>query len=117
MESRLDQGIASELEAKRTEIESLCRRTNVVSLDLFGSAASRKFRAEASDLDFLVTFAEFTQGGIFDAYMDLAEGLEALFGRKVDLVTERSIRNPYFRKAVEASRVKVYDRRNPQAPV
>jgi uncharacterized protein len=117
MENRLDRGIASELEAKRSEIESLCRRTNVVSLDLFGSAASCEFRPEASDLDFVVTFAEFPQGGIFDAYMDLAEGLEALFGRKVDLVTERSIRNPYFRKAVEASRIRIYDRRNSQAPV
>ena len=58
MKNRLDQGIASELEAKRTEVESLCRRTNVVSLDLFGSAASRDFRPEASDLDFVVTFAE-----------------------------------------------------------
>jgi hypothetical protein len=37
--------------------------------------------------------------------------------RKVDLVTERSIRNPYFRKTVEASRVRIYDRRNSQAPV
>ena len=46
MENRLDQGIASELEAKRNEIESLCRRTNVVSLDLSGSAASREFRPE-----------------------------------------------------------------------
>jgi hypothetical protein len=46
MENRLDQGIASELEAKRNEIESLRRRTNVVSLDLFGSAASREFRPE-----------------------------------------------------------------------
>ena len=105
MENRLDQRIASELEAKRAEIESLCRGTNVVSLDLFGSAASGKFRPEASDLDFVVTFAEFAQGGIFDAYMDLAEGLEAVFGRKVDLVTERSIRNPYLRKAIEGSRV------------
>ena len=117
MENRLDQRIASELEAKRAEIESLCRGTNVVSLDLFGSAASGKFRSEASDLDFVVTFGEFPLGGIFDAYMDLAEGLEALFARKVDLITERSIRNPYFRKAVETSRVRIYDRRNSQAPV
>jgi uncharacterized protein len=92
--NRLDQGIALELEARRGEIESLCRRTSVVSLDLFGSAASRKFRPEASDLDFVVTFAEFPEGEVFDAYMDLAEGLEALFGQKVDLATERSIRNP-----------------------
>jgi uncharacterized protein len=117
MENQLDPGVALKVEARRTEIEALCRRTNVVHLDLFGSAASHKFQAEASDLDFVVTFAEFPQGGIFDAYMDLAEGLEALLDREVDLVTERSIRNPYFRKAVDASRVRIYDRRNPQASI
>jgi uncharacterized protein len=117
MVTRLAPGIASELKVKRSRVESLCRRTNVVSLDLFGSATSGKLEKESSDLDFLVTFGEFSDGGIFDAFMDLAEGLEAIFGRKVDLVTERSIRNPYFRRAVENSRVKIYDRRNAEAPV
>lgn len=42
----------------------------------------------------------------------MAEALEALFGRRVDLVTERSIRNPYFRQTVEASRQRVYDDRD-----
>jgi predicted nucleotidyltransferase len=37
--------------------------------------------------------------------------LEELFGRDVDLVTERSISNAYFRKAVDATREVVYDRR------
>jgi predicted nucleotidyltransferase len=117
MEYRLDPSIASELEAKRPQIESLCRRANVVTLDLFGSSTSGQFRTAGSDLDFLVTFGEFPHGGMFDAYMDLAEGLERLFERGADLVTERSIRNPYFRKAVEASRIRIYDRRNSQAPV
>ena len=86
-----------------------------MTLDLFGSGTSSEFRPESSDLDFVVTFGEFPGGGIFDAYMDLAEGLEALFGRKVDLVTERSIENPYFRRAIDLSRIRVYDRRNSQA--
>jgi predicted nucleotidyltransferase len=114
---RLDPVITSQIEAERPQITSLCRRANVVSLDLFGSATSRKFQPKRSDLDFLVTFGEFPHGGIFDAYMDLAEGLEKLLGRPVDLVTERSIHNPYFRKAVEASRVKIYDRRDSQASI
>lgn len=117
MKTRLDSGIASELEAKRSEIEALCMRANVLSLDLFGSAASPEFRPETSDLDFVVTFGEFPHGGIFDAYMDLAEGLEALFGRKADLVIERSIRNPYFRRAVDASRIRIYDGCHSQATI
>ncbi len=110
MTSRLDPTIGAELAAKRIQLESLCRRASVVTLDLFGSATSGMFRPETSDLDFLVTFGEFPSGGVFDAYMDLAEGLEGLFGRPVDLLTERSIRNPYFCRSVEASRVRIYDR-------
>jgi len=34
--------------------------------------------------------------------------LERLFGRPVDLVEPRPIRNPYFRQAVEQSRVLIY---------
>ena len=49
--------------------------------------------------------------GIFDAFMHLAEALEAIFDRNVDLVTERSIRSPYSRKVVDKSRVRIYDRR------
>ncbi len=36
-------------------------------------------------------------------------GVERLFGRPVDLVTEESIRNPYFRSEVESTRQLVYD--------
>jgi hypothetical protein len=43
--------------------------------------------------------------------LGLLLALEQLFQREIDLVTERSIRNPYFRKAVEASRQLVYDGR------
>src|SRR5437588_593674 len=57
------------------------RRLSVRSLGLFGSAA-RGEATEASDLDFLVELDRKT----FDAYMDVKELLERLFGRRVDLV-------------------------------
>jgi hypothetical protein len=40
-------------------------------------------------------------GGLF---LDFADALEALFGRHVDLIMPQSIRNPYFRQPVDASR-------------
>ena len=42
-------------------------------------------------------------------YFGLAEALEQLFGRRVDLLTERSVRNPYFREVIEATRQLVYE--------
>ena len=68
------------LELVRTNRADL-RRLGVRRLGLFGSAA-RGEATEASDLDFLVEFERKT----FDAYMDVKELLESLFGRRVDLV-------------------------------
>ena len=39
-----------------------------------------------------------------DAYFSLREGLEPLFGRDIDLVTEASLANPYFRQQAESER-------------
>jgi len=85
----------------------ICRRFRVERLYLFGSAADGRFDSEHSDLDFLVALA--------DNYLGLAQALEELFGRPVDLVTERSIRNPYFRETVFNARRLVYDRRDEKA--
>ncbi|HUT51833.1 MAG TPA: nucleotidyltransferase family protein [bacterium] len=63
------------------------RRHKVRKIGLFGSAA-RKEAGSGSDLDFLVEFEEKS----FDNYMDLKFFLEDLFGRKVDLVIEGTIK-------------------------
>lgn len=92
----------------RAELESLCRRFGVRRLELFGSAATGRDRPAESDLDFLVEFDELPPGGYADAYFDLLESLEALFGRPVDLVVASAIRNPYFLEAVERTKTLLY---------
>ena len=90
-------------------LAALCRRFRVRRLYLFGSAARGGFRSEASDLDFLVALDESSPADYTESYFGLARELERLFGRRVDLITERSVRNPYFRQALEASRQLVYE--------
>jgi uncharacterized protein len=94
---------------KKVELAAICRQYSVQRLELFGSAAKGSFKPSSSDLDFVVTFADKSLGTYADRYLGLAEALERLFSRKVDLMTERSIRNPYFRATVEASRQIVYE--------
>ena len=102
----------------RGDLAELCRRFRVERLSIFGSAAAGRVISEASDLDFLVNFAGYGPTGEYaDRYLDFADGLEKLFGRRVDLVTEQSMRNPYFRRAVEATRRVVYERSNQSAAV
>lgn len=100
--------ILAEVDAKRAATAMLCRKHGVVSLDLFGSATGAEWNADTSDLDFVVSFDPCAPGSIADRYLRLAEDLEALFERPVDLITDRAIRNPYFRRNVDASRTIVY---------
>jgi predicted nucleotidyltransferase len=99
------------IEHERTALVELCSRYRVERLYLFGSAVSERFDSRRSDLDFLVSFIDREPTGDYaDRYLDFAEGLERLFGRHVDLVTEQSIRNPYFRHEVESTRQLIYER-------
>ncbi len=99
----------------RESLASVCRRFRVERLYLFGSAADERFDSKRSDLDFLVTLEEQSPSEYADNYLGLAQALEKLFGRPADLVTERSIRNPYFRETVFADRQLLYDRRDEKA--
>lgn len=95
------------IESKRDALAELCLRYQVRSLEVFGSAATGKLR-DNSDLDFLVDFRPSDSMSLADQYFGLLEALEELFGRKVDLLTRRSLRNPYFVDSVEKTRQLLY---------
>ena len=65
----------------------LCRRYQVKELSLFGSAARVEMRAE-SDIDLMVEFELGVRMGLV-RFESFVEDLEALAGRKVDVVTDR----------------------------
>lgn len=90
----------------KPEVTRLCQQLKVSRLDLFGSAARGDFGPE-SDVDVLVEF-EPGGGGLFDRYFTLKEKLEELFGRPVDVVIARSLKNPYFKASIERNRRNVY---------
>lgn len=96
-------------------IAALCEQYGVAHLELFGSATSPEFNPESSDVDFLVELDTQTPGSRARRWIELAEALEKLLGRHVDLVNPRYIRNPYFLQAVNNSRTVIYDRQNAQA--
>ena len=86
-------------------IQQICIDLSLQRLDLIGSAARDDFTG-GSDIDVLVRF-----GGdkrLFDRYFDLKERLESVFERPVDVIEERAVKNPYFKKAVEKDRITIY---------
>ena len=96
------------IEQRRSELEELCRRYHVKTLELFGSAADGVWDPMTSDLDFLVDFQPLGPGGLFDSFFDLKDALQTLFGRRVDLISPHGIRNHYFQEAVNRSRRVLY---------
>lgn len=96
------------LSQNRDAVRELCISQRVAELNLFGSATTGDFDSERSDLDFLVHFKDPDRPGIADRFMGLAEGLERIFSRRVDLVTGRSLKNPFFVSSVNRSRQVVY---------
>jgi predicted nucleotidyltransferase len=97
------------IEEKRRELAETCRTYHVRRLELFGSATlAKRFDPRNSDLDFLVEFESADEMNPADQYFGLWEALKDLFGRDVDLVTVRSLRNPYFIRSVNATREPVY---------
>jgi predicted nucleotidyltransferase len=100
--------VAEIITNKRDEIAALCRKYRVARLDLFGSATTDRFDPETSDLDFLVDLGEY-EANIVYRYLDLANALEALLDRRVDLLTVRSVRSPLLRQSIDESRVTLYE--------
>src|SRR6266702_230467 len=86
------------VEANLPAVRALCRLFGVRRLDLFGSAATGRFDPARSDLDFLVEFETMSPRPYAKACRHLREGLEQLFGRPIDLLTEAALVNPYLRR-------------------
>ena len=95
-----------DVESLKPAIIHLCQRVRVRRLDIFGSALTESLRPD-SDVDVLLEF-EPDAGDLFSRYFDLKEGLEHLFGRPVDVVVEKALKNPYFKASIEHTRKNVY---------
>jgi predicted nucleotidyltransferase len=89
------------------KIQAICAEFNVNSLFAFGSVTTDYFN-ELSDIDLLISFNPMEYGDYADSYFAIAEKFEALFNRPVDLVTEKSLSNPYFIDSVNKSKTLLY---------
>jgi len=96
------------IQVPQEQLEELCRKFEVKSLYLFGSAATSRFEPKTSDADFLVEFHPSSNLTASDQYFGLLEALETLLRRRVDLVVRRAVQNPYFLESAQAGQVMLY---------
>lgn len=88
-------------------IRRACARHGVERLRVFGSVLTDHFDPDTSDIDFLVTFQP-RRENLFDDFFDLKFELERIVGRGVDLVVERSMKNPFIKASVLGSAQDLY---------
>lgn len=88
---------------------SLCKIHSVRYLYAFGSSTNDQFNMNYSDIDLLVEIDDDDPIERGEKLMSLWDDFENFFNRKVDLLTESSIKNPYLRKSIDATKVLIYD--------
>ncbi|WP_439880878.1 nucleotidyltransferase family protein [Pontibacter sp. MBLB2868] len=87
----------------------LCSSHQVKYIYAFGSSVSSRFREDTSDIDLLIEIDEPDPINRGEKLMSLWDKLETFFQRKVDLLTESSIKNPFLRKSIDDTKVLIYD--------
>ena len=71
-------------------IHTLCKNNKVKTLYVFGSILTAKFNKD-SDIDFIVDFQE-----------------QDVLDRKIDLLEQQAIKNPYFLKNINEKKQLIY---------
>jgi len=97
------------LENRREDLKGICQNLKVKRLYAFGSVVSAKFRKD-SDIDFLISFADnLSVEEYTNNYFSLHYRLRELFHREIDIVTERTLSNPYFIESINETKELIYE--------
>jgi uncharacterized protein len=95
------------LEPHIKEIKRLCSAHKVKQLYAFGSVLTNKFNTK-SDVDLVVDFDTMDISDYADNYFDFKFSLQKILNRPVDLLEEKAVKNPYFRKNLNQQRLLIY---------
>ncbi len=91
------------------QIRSLCSLHHVKSLFAFGSVVSDQLRPD-SDIDMLIDIDSSDPLEYSDNYFAVKFNLENILRRPVDLLEDKSLKNPFFKKQVDSTKVLIYGR-------
>jgi predicted nucleotidyltransferase len=95
------------IENKIPKIKSLFIKYGVKRAFLFGSIA-KGINTNKSDVDFLYSFPDDLDFETYSSnYFKLIEELEKLLNKRVDLVAEKTLKNPYLIESIEESKIQL----------
>lgn len=101
--------VLEDIRKRKEEFLLLCKSHDVESLYAFGSAIKDTFNAEKSDIDFLIDIESEDPLKRGEYLISLWDKFEDFFQRKVDLITNSSIKNPILKRNIDATKILIYD--------
>lgn len=99
----------NELEKYAVDIIQLCETNHIKSLYSFGSINNENFKLE-SDIDLLIELDEKDPYVYTEKYFNIKFALEELLNRKIDLIENKSIKNPILKESIDKHKIKLYGR-------
>jgi len=100
-----------ELKRHIEQISQLCSLHDAKTLFAFGSVITDSLRKD-SDIDLLVDIDDEDPLIYADNYFELKFQLEDILKRPVDLLENKSPKNPYLKKQIDNTKVLIYGRGN-----
>ena len=97
------------IQRKLSEFLALCKSHNVKTIYAFGSSVNSNFNDETSDFDLLIEIESDDPIVRGENLMSIWDKLEELLQRKVDLLTNSSIRNPILKRSIDSTKILIYD--------
>jgi predicted nucleotidyltransferase len=94
---------------KPKQFTDLCRTHKVKKLYAFGSSINKNFDLAKSDIDLMVEVASDNPLEKGEILLNFYEASGIFFGRKIDLLTDQPIENPYLKKQVDDTKILIYD--------
>lgn len=92
------------------KLKKILSENGVSKAFLFGSVVTKNFDPDKSDLDILVDLEEKDPLKRGEKLLSIWDEIEFALGRRVDLVTLQSLKNPILKKVIHNSKVLCYDR-------
>ncbi len=99
------------IQLKFDTFQTICKNHNVTYLYAFGSSTNDNFDETTSDIDFLIEVDEQDPIAKGEKLLSVWDTFESFFNRKVDLLTQNTIKNPILNKNIEKTKVLVYERK------
>ena len=95
------------IQNKLPQIKNLFIKYGVKSAFLFGSNATNSANKN-SDVDFLYSFPEELDYETYsNNYFGLLKDLQLLLNKEVDLVAEKTLKNPYLIESINESKIQL----------